>query len=230
VSDADPDGPYAIVHQLELPLEGIEPLTVAQRVQAWLNAQDDESTSAYIAHLFLQDRRSRKARAARSQEVKSVQAPFDSEWGWLIHGGAESVWLYDEAVHAFVDGFPLASLLCSHAACERVLAGRILMHHNELPGNWTRWGLGNLVEAASEIGIIDAPLRAELLQVNEVRKVSAHFKPPLAENSLQSRVHSRVKASSTFLDSDEAWWQALDETAFEDALAALRVATRLMRG
>ena len=54
--------------------------------------------------------RTRTARAKRCLELRAVQAPYDRAF-WLVPGGEEAVWLYDEADRAFVDGLFLASLL-----------------------------------------------------------------------------------------------------------------------
>lgn len=50
--------------------------------------------------------------------------------------------LCEQAEAAFVYGLFLASLLCSHAACERVLGACLEEDGDSLDKGWTRWGLG----------------------------------------------------------------------------------------
>ncbi|MBZ5739763.1 hypothetical protein [Nocardioides mangrovi] len=109
------------------------------------------------------------------------------EWGALVHGGMETMWLLDESAHAIVNGLWLSSLLCSHAACERHLAGLLLFHEESLPPRWRQWGLGTLLDAAKDRDMLPDDLHEPLSSLNEARKVSAHFKPPLHNGSLFSR-------------------------------------------
>ena len=95
--------------------------------------------------------------------------------------------MLDEAAEALVGGLWLASLLCSHAACERHLAGILAFDEDSLPNSWRSWGLGRLLEAARERDIVPADLWEPLETLNEARKVSAHFKPPLHAGSLMRR-------------------------------------------
>lgn len=225
MADGESNGSPIVLGQLQLSFEGIEPLSDEYRVEAWLHDQEQNTAETRIAALFLRDERTRRARASRWGQVQATQAPFASEWGWLIPGGHESVWLYHEAVRSFVEGFALAALLCAHASCERVLAGCLQDYEQELDKNWRRWGLGPLVEEAFNRALIEQPLRDALVQVNEVRKVSAHFKPPLAPNSLHRRAIHRADAGPD-VDDEEA----LDQVAEDDALLAIKAATELMRG
>jgi hypothetical protein len=210
---------------MQLDLEGVEPLSDEERISRWLADQTEETEDVFEAALFLRDHNSRGDRAARWLTVRQVQAPFDTEWGWLITGGSEAVWLYDEAERAFVSGLFLASLLCAHAACERALAGCLQVYEDRLDRRWRRWGLGPLTRTALELGLIDPPLGARLDQVTELRKVSAHYKPPLMPNSVHMRALTQLPDDFGLSDED-----ALDEILYEDALLALEVATELLRG
>lgn len=225
LEDEEPNGPPIVVRQMQLHLEGIEPLSDEQRVEAWFQEQEHDTADTRTAALFLRDQRTRRARAARWGQVQELQAPFASSWGWLFPGGSEGLWLYHEAERAYVEGFPLAALLCAHAASERVLAGCLQGYEDELDKRWRLWGLGPLVKEAFQRGLIDEPLRDKLMEVNEVRKVSAHFKPPLEPNSLHVRAIRRADAKPELGDED-----ALDEIAEADALLAIGAATELMRG
>jgi hypothetical protein len=97
-------------------------LTEEERVKRWLDEQDGESDEILAGHLVLADAESRLRRTQRWRELRAIQAPYDSDWGWLVNGGSEAAWLYDEAARCFVSGYYLAALLCAHAACERALA------------------------------------------------------------------------------------------------------------
>jgi hypothetical protein len=157
--------------------------------------------------------------------IRSTQALFYREHGWLIPGGAEAVWLYEEAERAFIDGLYLATLLCAHAACERALAGCLLSYEGELDKNWTRWGLGPLTRAAFERGLIDDQMSRDLHQVTELRKVSAHYKSPMVHNSVSRRAFEEFTDESVSSDED-----IFDFVLMWDALMAFNVATELLRG
>jgi hypothetical protein len=193
------------------------------RVKKWLAGQEHETLATLAAVLFLRDSNGRRARAERWSELHSVQAPFDREDGWLVPGGSEAVWLYEEAERAYVYGLFLATLHCAHAACERVLAACLLDYERQLDKNWRRWGLGSLTTAAFEMGLIDEDLKQGLERVTRNRKVSAHFKPPITRDSVVWRAYTSAP-DGLFTEQD------LDQVLHDDALAALEVATELLRG
>lgn len=87
------------------------------------------------------------------------------------------------------------------------------------------WGLGLLVPAAFDLGLIDEGLKDRLLQVSELRKVSAHFKPPMSPNSIMRRTIETFDLRPE-LETDDG----LDSLLGRDALAALDVTTELLRG
>jgi hypothetical protein len=117
----------------------------------------------------------------------------------------------------------LATLLCAHSACERVLAGCLLHFEAHLPKRWQMWGLGNLVPEAFRLGLIDKPLNDRLHQVSELRKVSAHFKPPLAPNSVARRATQLPDDELRMSGEDE-----LDTVLRADAMLAIEVSTELL--
>jgi hypothetical protein len=217
--------PLIVSDQPELPFEGITPLTREERIIAWLRTQDAETIETIIATLFLTDGESRRRRGERWLQIRSIQAPYDRNEGWLIPGGVEAHWLYEEAYRSYVNGMYLAALLCAHSACERVLAGCLLSFERQLPPRWQMWGLGNLVPEAFRLGLIDQPLRDKLNQLSELRKVSAHFKPPLAPNSVTRRV---AQTSIEMLDGSGD--DELDTVLRADALLAIETSTELLRG
>ena len=99
------------------------------------------------------------------------------------------------------------------------------MYPEQPDKNWLRWGLGPLAKAAYERDLIDSALRDDLAQVTEVRKVSAHFKPPLTPNTVMLRAFDRAETSTAQSDDE-----LLDEVLQDDAMFALKVATKLIRG
>jgi hypothetical protein len=82
-----------------------------------------------------------------------------------------------------------------------------------------------LVDAAAERGLIDPPLSDDLRRLTGLRKVTAHYKPPLTPNTIQLRALARADITHAQSDDD-----LLDEVLQRDALFALRVATRLILG
>jgi hypothetical protein len=95
-------------------------------------------------------------------------------------------------------------------------------YEDELDRGWRYWGLGPLVQEAFRRGLIDESLRTSLARVNEIRKVSAHFKPPLHQDSLVVRASIRVQ------DFDAAL--PIDEVAEQDAGFAIKAAAALILG
>jgi hypothetical protein len=218
-------GPPIVTDQPELPFEGIPCLTREERIMAWLRTQEAETIETVVATLFLADGESRRRRAERWFQIRSTQACYDRDEGWLIPGGMEAFWLYEEACRSYTNGMYLAALLCAHSACERVLAGCLLSFEAQLPPRWQMWGLGNLVPEAFRLGLIDQPLKDKLHQVSELRKVSAHFKPPLASNSVARRVAQLSDGQLSISGEDE-----FDTILRADAMLAIETSTELLRG
>lgn len=222
--DRESSGPSGVVNQLEFDLAGVAPSSREERLATWLEVQEEVTADVLTATLFLQDSRSRRERVERWAEVRSIQAPYDREEGWLVTGGDEAIWLYEESCRSYVNGMFLAALLCAHAACERVLAGCLLFYEDQLEKNWIMWGLGRLIVAAFERGLIDQRMKDNLDQVTEVRKVSAHYKHPITTpNSVSRRALRALGDDATIED-------ALDGVLKQDACLAVRTATELLRG
>jgi hypothetical protein len=135
--------------------------------------------------------------------------------------------LYHEAKLAYVQGVPFAALLCAHAACERALAGCMTPYESELPASWQRWGLGPLIAEAFKRGLIDQPLRDDLTSMNDVRRVTAHYKPPLEPKSIFART---IADSAADIQNDEELEEALESVAYADAFAAIKAAVSLLYG
>jgi len=219
--------PPIVTDQPELPFEDISSLTrEEQRVIAWLKTQEVETIETITATLFLMDGESRRSRAERWVEIRSVQVPYDRDEGFPIMGGPEAIWLYDEACHSYAESMYLAALLCAHSACERELAGCLEFFEAQLPPRWQTWGLGKLVSEASRLGLIDQTLRDKLYEVSELRKVSAHFKPPQTPNSI-------IRRAGQF-PAEKLWRNEEDSSYFGvmrvDALLAIETSTELLRG
>ena len=143
----------AVAHpygQLQLNLPGIEPLTLEKELAACLKELDEAAVKTVETlglALQLSDLHTLSDRVKRVRQIIDVQAIYDSQGAWLIPGGLEVQWLCEQAIQAYIAGLPLATLLCCHAACERVLAGCLEAsqpRHGELRKNRERWGLGPL--------------------------------------------------------------------------------------
>jgi len=212
---------------MQFHFENIPPLTDEERVILWHSQLDEteETEGSVVAGLYISDNRSRRRRATRWLQVQAIKAPFYREGGWLIPGGMEASWLYEESCFSYVSGAYLAALLCAHASCERVLAGCLISYEERLPKGWSMWGLGKLAPKAHELGLIDEPMRVQLHHLGDLRKVSAHFKPPLEPNSVASRALRQVVNDRDIENEDE--FDALLRT---DALMAIKITTELLHG
>lgn len=223
---SDPRGPEIIVGQQQFEFDGIAPLTQEQKLSSWIDSQSEETPDLLTAILFVADNESRRRRGRRWAEVRTIQAPFENESGWLVSGGHEVVWLYDEACRDYINGAFFSALLCAHSACERVLAGCLYAHREELPNNWLMWGLGKLLAEAFSRRLIDQPLREDLSKLNELRKVSAHFKPA---HETTTSVYWRLVNSQENSPDWKDFGTAIDELVQKDAIFAIRIATILVR-
>ncbi len=137
----EPYGPTLVVGQLQFEFENIEPLTLDQRLRIWLDSQDNITSDVLTATLFVTDNESRRRRSDRWMELLCLQAPYQHQT-IMASGGIEVVWLYKEACRSYVNGAFLSALMCSHAACERMLAGCLFAYREELGNGWLMWGLG----------------------------------------------------------------------------------------
>jgi hypothetical protein len=222
----NPYGPPGIVDQLQFTFDEIPPLSLEERVSNWLSQQDEETHDVLTAMLFLGDNDSRRRRASRWSEIRNIQKPYDSKWGWLVSGGSEVAWLYDEACRGYIAGSYFSALLCAHAACERVLAGVLSSYSEDLDKGWLMWGLGKLIKAARDRKLFDDETLDDLSRLSEIRKVSAHYKSFLdTPNSVQRRA-IEILENNPDLDDDEV----LDDITRSDALFALELATAMVRG
>jgi hypothetical protein len=100
----DSEGIPAPLNQLQFHFENIPPLSSEEMVLRWLNEHDQETENWIIANLYITDTQSRRRRAKRWLEVRAVQAPFANQSGWLIPGGVEASWLYEESCYSYVNG------------------------------------------------------------------------------------------------------------------------------
>lgn len=103
MASADSDGAPAILRQLELPFEDILALTDEDRVQNWLTDRSPNSPEEWLAFVWLRDAETRRSRATRWARIRAIQEPFDDGGRWLIPGGQECLWLYDQAEQAYVE-------------------------------------------------------------------------------------------------------------------------------
>lgn len=213
------DSPHV---QLQLELPGIPKLTRAEQlVQAFERGDvDRDSVAGIAAALWLRDEETRQRRARRWAHVQTIENRYWSSWGWLVPGGSEGVWLYADAVSAYVNGEYLAAIVCCHAAAERTLAARLDLH--EQLGGLERAGLAPLVQRARDRNLIDDEARDHLLQLNDVRKPIAHFKPPFDPHSVTERLRPHSLRGD--------YESALDDLLRADAEHALECANFAVRG
>jgi hypothetical protein len=223
---ADPHGPEIVVGQLQFELDGIRPLTLEEKLHQWLSSQEDDTTDVLTASLYVMENRFRRNRASRWHEVLDIQKPFRSDQSWLVSGGEEAIWLYDESWRDYIDGAYFFALICAHAACERELAGCLFPYREELDRSWLMWGLGKLIPAATEKGIIDDRTSEDLIRLNELRKVSAHFKV-----AHQTPTSVRQRALNIFGSGQDADYDSVfNKMIRSDALFSIRVATFVVLG
>jgi hypothetical protein len=104
------DGIPNVLSQLQFCFENIPPLTAEEIVMRWLSEHDQETESSVIASLFIADSQSRQHRGKRWLQIRAVQAPFERQSGWLIPGGMEASWLYDESCFSYVNGIYLSGI------------------------------------------------------------------------------------------------------------------------
>lgn len=228
-----PFGPEVVVGQLQFEFDGIAVLTLEEKLRQWLNSQDDEAADVLndnaadmlTAMLFIADNNTRRRGADRWREVLSLQTPYRYDPAWVVSGGVEAMWLYNEAWRDYIDGAYFSAIICAHAACERELAGCLFPYREELGKGWLMWGLGRLIPATLERGIIDDQTSKDLSKLNEIRKVSAHFKPD--HETPTSVQHRAMGLFATGLDSD--YEDVLRDMVRSDALFAIRVATLVLR-
>ena len=79
----------------------------------------------------------------RAEVNRIVEAYGDPILYGSSAGGYENGFLIIEATRCYRLGADLACILCSHACCERELAGTLKWQHPPIP-NAERWGLGRL--------------------------------------------------------------------------------------
>lgn len=104
---------------------------------------------------------------------------------WLIsqHEGDR---LWDATLKAFIQGNWVAAVLCAQATCERTFAALIynLFTLSELPKNWERWGLGELIAYCRKERLVEEALLDEVAVLCEERKPYGHWRGPLEDGAL----------------------------------------------
>ncbi|WP_445167031.1 hypothetical protein ACTXG7_24915 [Mycolicibacterium sp. Dal123E01] len=156
----------------------------------------------------------------RSAEVNRI---VESLGGPVLYGqtagGYENGFLIFEATRCYRLGADIACILCSHACCERELAG-ILKWQQPATPNSERWGLGRLIRIGKERDWFNADLASQLVQVNENRRTLYHLQDFEAPSGLWRRAISRADNPVTKDDVAEA----IPGTLRQDALEALACA------
>ncbi len=146
--------------------------------------------------------------------------------GTVLIGGQEAGLLWQATVDAFVAGNWVATLLCAHATCERVLAGLVSLH--ELPGHadpapngWESWGLGKLIGHVRRQGWIEPDVLDDVAALSERRKPFGHWRRPLDAGTPGRRMADSVMAGND--EPDELAMRLLAGDAHAAATTALRV-------
>lgn len=110
-------------------------------------------------------------------------------WGWMKAAGSvaavEDSYIFSDAMLAYRNGADAASIFCSHAAAERLIASH-LDHSPDPPANYLRWGLGKFVEHLDKQGA-PTDIVESLTGLNGDRKSLYHWGRESEANALLSR-------------------------------------------
>lgn len=153
----------------------------------WLMSETPEDVAAWLRDFDAEELPERSHRLYQVLELFASRSPN------VLAGGEETLVLAEEARDAYTYGLPVASLLASHAACERHLAGMLSLltdtgRTRPLPEGWERFGLGRLVEEAAERRVVDDHMADRLRVLVDRRKMVGHFKRPLASGGWTRRL------------------------------------------
>lgn len=148
---------------------------------------------------------------------------------YLLSGaGVEATWAWAAAHQAFAQGNWIATTLCCHAVCERVVAGRFhpfWMNESDVPPRFEYMGLGRLIGELLKQRAIDPAIAERLVQLAEVRKPFGHWKPFNDSASLFSRTKKSFQDDPTANDDD-----AILSVLVDDATNAIAVTAMLLYG
>ncbi len=100
--------------------------------------------------------------------------------------------LYTDAAAAYIAGAYASALVAAHATCERELAGWVDSLGAAAPARAKTWGLGALTAYAEQQSALPPDLIALLFEVNEQRKLLAHFKDGSEPGTLWRRALAAV--------------------------------------
>ncbi len=147
---------------------------------------------------------------------------------WLSGAGEEAMWTWSAAGTAFMQGNWIATILCCHAVCERVLAGRFKpfwTDEAEAPRRWQSMGLGRLLEELEQRNAIDPAVAARLRRMSEYRKPFGHWKDFMHPTGLLARARPLL-AQEDGLDSEEAVLRVI----VDDATRAIEITVEVLYG
>ena len=163
-----------------------------------------------------------------------LESDFHEWWpeppsGWLLIGGFESELLWQSTVESFVAGVWVATTLCAQATVERCLAGMVSLQG--LPGspgdgppkNWTKWGLGTLIDHVRKRDWVPAPLLDDVQALCEARKPWGHWREPFEPGSIQRRTIETLMGQLFEEDFETARERILAEEAHASARTAMRL-------
>lgn len=146
----------------------------------------------------------------------------------LSGAGEEAFWTWHAAGTAFIQGNWIATVLCCHAVCERVLAGRFTtfwVDEEDAPRRWQQMGLGRLLDEIRRRDGIDPGAASKLQKMSEYRKPFGHWKEFTHPTSLFVRAKPLL-AEEDDIDSDEA----INRVLVDDATRAIEITIEMLYG
>lgn len=132
----------------------------------------------------------------------------------MTGGGHQTGMLTQEALQCYVTGLFVACLVCSHAASERDLAGRLAYEVKDPPAGSTRWGLGRLIAFARDAQWYPQSTLVALGKLNEHRKDLYHYRDPPGMGALFNRTYRERPWRGKYYIVDDMYQQLRNE-AFE---------------
>jgi len=168
-----------------------------ERARAWLTQED---TVCY------------EQRVARLEWLESVFPPAEY---WAFPGGLVSKFLFEEMRYSFVYGQFLAATMAGLAYIEWTLAAKHFMAGRD---DLERAAISVLLREAQDSGLLTAGEVEDLDRLRRARNPVAHFRRPLAGDSVEMRA----------LKDEEHPYEVLEKDARAVVLAAMNLVRKGM--